>query len=122
MRYLRCVSQNHTNSRRLKVKTQLYIYIYKTSNQLHVSASKRPSSGCKSTEKGCILYSPQPFPLDLQPDDGLLEAETRSWLAVLYIYKKLLTNYMFRPLTGHHQVVNLMKRVEGCTIYNLTSV
>ena len=26
-------------------------------------------------------------------------------------------NYMFRPLTGHHQVVNLMKRAEGCTIY-----
>jgi len=27
-------------------------------------------------------------------------------------------NYMFRPLTGHHQVVHPMKRVEGCTIYN----
>jgi hypothetical protein len=25
-------------------------------------------------------------------------------------------NYMFRPLTGHHQVVRTMKRVEGCTI------
>ena len=29
-------------------------------------------------------------------------------------------NYMFRPLTGHHQVVHLMKRVEGCTMYNVT--
>jgi len=26
----------------------------------------------------CILYSPQPFSLDVQPDDGLLEAETCS--------------------------------------------
>jgi len=37
------------------------------------------------------LYSPQPFSLDVQPDDGLLEAETCSWLAVtisryIYIY------------------------------------
>jgi len=31
-------------------------------------------------------------------------------------------NYMFRPLTGHHQVVHSMKMVEGCTIYNVTSV
>jgi len=30
-------------------------------------------------------------------------------------------NYMFRPLTGHHQVVHPMKRVGGCTIYNVTS-
>jgi len=27
-------------------------------------------------------------------------------------------NYMFRPLTGHHQVVHTMKRVGGCTMYN----
>jgi len=36
-----------------------------------------------------ILYSPQPILLDVQPDDGLLEAETCSWLAVTiirYIY------------------------------------
>ena len=26
----------------------------------------------------CILYSPQPFSLDVQSDDGLLEAETCS--------------------------------------------
>ena len=26
-------------------------------------------------------------------------------------------NYMFRHLTGHHQVVHLMKRAEGCAIY-----
>ena len=25
-------------------------------------------------------------------------------------------NYMFRPLTDHHQVVHLMKRAEGCTL------
>jgi len=31
-------------------------------------------------------------------------------------------NYMFRPLTGHHQVVHTMKRVGGCTVYNVTSV
>ena len=31
-------------------------------------------------------------------------------------------NYMFRPLTGHHQVVHPMKRARGCTIYNVTSV
>jgi len=28
-------------------------------------------------------------------------------------------NYMFRPLTGHHQVVHPMKRVGGCKIYKL---
>jgi len=36
-----------------------------------------------------MLYSPQPFSLDVQPDDGLLEAKTCSWLAVTiicYIY------------------------------------
>ena len=37
------------------------------------------------------MNSLQPFPLDVQPDDGLLEAETCSWLAVtivcyIYIY------------------------------------
>ena len=68
-----------------------------TANQLHVSASNRPSSGCTPREKGwglyniyCVLYSPQLFSLDVQPDDGLLEAETCSWLAVTiirYIYK-----------------------------------
>jgi len=65
-----------------------------TANQLHVSASNRPSSGCTSKEYYTIisiLYSPQPFCLDVQPDDGLLEAETCSWLAVtiirsIYIY------------------------------------
>ena len=28
---------------------------------------------------------------------------------------------MFRPLKGHHQVVHLKKRAEGCTVYNVTS-
>ena len=28
-------------------------------------------------------------------------------------------NYMFRPLTDHHQVVHSMKRFEGCTMYNV---
>ena len=81
-----------------------------TANQLHVSASNGPLSGCTSKEKGwglyniqcdfylmmrlyivcCILYSPKQFSLKAQPDDGLLEAETCSWLAVTivrYIYK-----------------------------------
>ena len=31
-------------------------------------------------------------------------------------------NYMFWPLAGHHQVVHSMKRVEGCTMYNVTSI
>jgi hypothetical protein len=64
-----------------------------TANQLHVSASNMPSSGCTSEDKGwglydilyCILYSLQTFSLDVQPDDGLLEAETCSWLAVSII-------------------------------------
>ena len=58
-----------------------------TANQLHVSASNRPSSGCtyKEMESHCILYSPHPFSLYLQPDDGLLGAETCSWLAVTII-------------------------------------
>ena len=30
------------------------------------------------------------------------------------------SNYMFRPLTGHHQAVHSMKRVEGCAMYNVT--
>jgi len=36
------------------------------------------------------LYSPQPFSLNVQPDDGLLEAEACSWFAVTiirYMYK-----------------------------------
>jgi len=38
-----------------------------------------------------MLYSPQPFSLNVQPNDGLLEAETCSWLAFtiircIYIY------------------------------------
>ena len=60
-----------------------------TANQLHVSASNRSSSGCTSEENGWGLYNiqcnftlyivqpPQPFVLDVQPDDGLLEAETQ---------------------------------------------
>jgi len=28
------------------------------------------------------IVQPSPFSLDVQPDDGLLEAETCSWLAV----------------------------------------
>ena len=42
----------------------------------------------------------------------------------IYIYQTMVTanNYLFRLLTGHHQVVHLMKRAEGCTIYNVTSV
>jgi len=31
-------------------------------------------------------------------------------------------NYMFRPLTDYHQVLHTTKRVEGFTMYNLTSV
>jgi len=30
-------------------------------------------------------------------------------------------NYMFQPLTGHHQVVHPVKMaLESCTIYNVT--
>ena len=64
-----------------------------TANQLHVSASNRPSSGCtyKEMESHCILYSPHLFSSYVQPDDSLLEAERCSWLAVtiiryIYIY------------------------------------
>ena len=32
-----------------------------------------------------MLYSRQPFSLEVQPDDGLLEAETCSWLTVTII-------------------------------------
>ena len=42
---------------------------------------KKRAEGCTI----CILYSPQPFSLDVQPNDGLLEAETCSWLAVTFI-------------------------------------
>jgi len=53
------------------------------------------------------LYSPYPFSLYVQPDDGLLEAETCSWLAVtniryiyiyIYIYSCVLT---FKRLLFH---------------------
>ena len=30
-------------------------------------------------------------------------------------------SYMFRPLTGHHQVVHLMKTVGGCKMCNVNS-
>jgi hypothetical protein len=32
------------------------------------------------------------------------------------------SNYMFRPLTGHYKLVHSMKRVEGRTMYNVTSI
>jgi hypothetical protein len=38
------------------------------------------------TMKRVVLYSPQPFPLDIQPDDGLLESETCSCYIACYIY------------------------------------
>ena len=46
------------------------------------------------------------------------------YIILYYIQQTMVTanNYMFRPLTGHHQVVHSMKMVEGCTIYNVTSV
>ena len=66
VRHPHCVSQNH------KIKQQtlesqnttilFYIYVSRmmvTANQLHVSASYRPSSGCTSNEKGWGLYNIQ---------------------------------------------------------------
>ena len=53
-----------------------------TANQLHVSASNMPSTGYTYKEKG---VQPSPFSLYVQPDDGRLEAETCSWLAVTII-------------------------------------
>jgi len=49
---------------------------------------------------------------------------TKSNSKCLKVYQTMVTanNYMFRLLTGHHQVVHLTKRVEDCTIYNVTSV
>jgi hypothetical protein len=43
-----------------------------------VLASIWGSTGECAVPVHCILYSPQPFSLDVQPDDGLLEAETCS--------------------------------------------
>jgi hypothetical protein len=63
-----------------------------TANQLHVSAYNTPSSSCISNEKGWGQYNILcNILLDVQPDNGLLEAETCSWLAVtifryIYIY------------------------------------
>ena len=31
-------------------------------------------------------------------------------------------NNMFRPQTGHHQVIHPMKRVGSCTIYKVTAL
>jgi hypothetical protein len=59
-----------------------------TANQLRVSACNRSSSGCTSNEKwlSAVQYTMcQPFSSNVQPDDGLLEAETCSWLAVTII-------------------------------------
>jgi hypothetical protein len=75
-----------------------------TTNQLYVSTSNRPSSGCAVKEKGWGLYNiqfdfylmtrievtlyivqPSAFSLTVQPDDRLLEVETCSWLAVIII-------------------------------------
>jgi hypothetical protein len=58
-----------------------------TANQLYVSASNRPSSGSTSNENG----------LDVQPDDGLLEAKTCSWLiqySCVLTLKRLLFNFV----------------------------
>jgi hypothetical protein len=60
-----------------------------TAKQLHVSASNRPSSGCTPNEESCTKYILQSFSLEVQPDDGLFEAETCSCLAVTincYVY------------------------------------
>ena len=52
---------------------------------------KKRAEGCTIYNIKYILYSPQPYSLDVQPDDRLLEAETCSWSAVtiiryIYIY------------------------------------
>jgi len=41
-----------------------------------------------------------------------LKAKTQLYY-ITYIYQTMVTanNYMFQPLTGHHQVVHLKKRV-----------
>jgi len=64
-----CVSHNH------KIKQQT------PESQKH--NYKKMAEGC--TIYHCILYSPQPFSLNVQPDEGLLEAETCSWLAVTIV-------------------------------------
>jgi hypothetical protein len=53
-----------------------------------------------------------------------LKVKTQLYYVILYIYQTMVTanNYMFRPLTDHHQVVHTKKRAEGCTIYNVTSI
>ena len=96
VRHPRCVNQTtKLKSIRLKVKTQLYyIYIYIYIYQTMVTANNytfRPltghhrfvhlmkrAEGCKIYNIHCILYSPQPFSLDVHPEDDLLEAETCS--------------------------------------------
>jgi len=40
------------------------------------------AEGCTVYNVCCILYSLQPFSVDVQPDDGLFEVETCSCLAV----------------------------------------
>ena len=80
-----------------------------TAKKLHVSASSRLSSGCTSNKMDCTVYFVQPFSLEVQPDDGLFEAETCICLAVTincYVYniiylcffnfKRLLFNFMIR--------------------------
>ena len=44
-----------------------------------------------------------------------LEAKTQLYFIYIYIWQTMVitNNYMFRPLTGHHQVVYLVKRGEG---------
>jgi hypothetical protein len=68
-----------------------------TAGQLHVSASNRPLSGCTHKEKGWGLYNIQcdSFSLYVQPDDGLLEAETCSWLAVTIIRYMYIYTYIY---------------------------
>jgi len=58
--------QNYTEDAWKSKNNYIYIYIYiyiqrmmVTAKQLHVSASNRPSSGCKSNEKGWGLYNIQ---------------------------------------------------------------
>ena len=60
-----------------------------------------------SSDRSYIVYctAPQPFSLDVQPDDGLLEAETCSWLAVTII--RFICVYIY---------IYIMKRAEDCII------
>ena len=129
------------NCRRLKVKTQLYTgcpTTYQTrhffnnskTNEDNATRFEQEYVRCVRNEEECVcsvcLFRCNIFIgfRIIKEMPGLVGSGTPYIYIYVYIYQTMETpnKYMFRPLTGHHHVVHPMKRVGGCTMYNVPSI